>query len=225
MPLRDHFHPPLSERRQWASFHSRWSNTIADALTEILPPGYYADPEAHAGSTVEIDVATFEYEPIVVGPKVYAPLTPAIQVATAFADDFEVKVFRQSGGAQLVAAIELVSPANKDRPENRSAFVHKCASYLHNGVALVVIDVVTDRMANLHDAILRAVTVEDLTRLYAVAYRPILRAKQELVEVWPEVLAIGGNLPTLPVWLSAVQAVPLDLEATYTTMLERAKVI
>ena len=32
---------------------------------------------------------------------------------------YEVLVFDQSRGRQLVAAIEIVSPANKDRPENR----------------------------------------------------------------------------------------------------------
>ena len=30
MPLLDHFHPPLSERRHWEAFHSRWAGAIAD---------------------------------------------------------------------------------------------------------------------------------------------------------------------------------------------------
>jgi hypothetical protein len=38
MPLLDHFHPPLSPQRSWESFRSRWANSIADALLQILPP-------------------------------------------------------------------------------------------------------------------------------------------------------------------------------------------
>jgi hypothetical protein len=38
----------------------------------------------------------------------------------------------------------------KDRPENRQAFVAKCAGYLREQVSVVVVDVVTTRRANLH---------------------------------------------------------------------------
>jgi hypothetical protein len=36
-----------------------------------------------------------------------------------------------------VAAIELVSPANKDRPEQRSQFTAQCAALLRQSVSLV----------------------------------------------------------------------------------------
>ena len=48
-----------------------------------------------------------------------------------------------------VAAIELISPRNKDRPQSRHEFVVKCASLLKAQVSLVLIDIVTDRRANL----------------------------------------------------------------------------
>jgi hypothetical protein len=35
-----------------------------------------------------------------------------------------------------VAAIEIVSPANKDRPEHRRKFVAKCAALLQQGVSV-----------------------------------------------------------------------------------------
>jgi hypothetical protein len=55
----------------------------------------------------------------------------------------------------LVGVIELVSPGNKDRPAERLAFATKCASYLAQGVSLIVMDVVTNRHANLHNDIMR----------------------------------------------------------------------
>src|SRR5262245_29017408 len=59
MPLLDHFHPPLSEERHWDGFHSKWANTLVDALNEDLPAGYFAEPHVHTGARVEIDAATF----------------------------------------------------------------------------------------------------------------------------------------------------------------------
>lgn len=43
---------------------------------------------------------------------------------------FEVLVIDDDAGAELVAAIELVSPRNQDRPQSRHDFVVKCASLL-----------------------------------------------------------------------------------------------
>jgi hypothetical protein len=241
MPLRDHFHPPLSEHRPWDGLHSFWNTAMAEHLNQLLPANYFASPERHAGAGVEIDVATFETDRneeedaglrdgggAAVATQLYAPPAAALKVATAFADDIEVKVFRELGGNKLVAAIELVSPGNKDREDKEMAFANKCASYLHNGVAVVVIDVVTDRRANLHDRIMTTVTVDPVPELgegvlYAVAYRPIRRKGKERIEAWPVPLAVGDPLPTLPLWLNAVTAVPLDLEGTYLTMLQRAR--
>jgi len=54
-----------------------------------------------------------------------------------------------------VAAIELVSPGNKDRPEKRNAFVSKCAALLQKGVAVCIVDVVTTRQFNLYAELLQ----------------------------------------------------------------------
>src|SRR5947209_13446389 len=60
VPLLDHFHPPLSLERRWESFHAAWSGSLADALNQMLPAGYFAEEQTHAGAGVEIDVATLE---------------------------------------------------------------------------------------------------------------------------------------------------------------------
>ena len=61
------------------------------------------------------------------------------------AGEYEVRVFDLKRDRRLVAAIELVTPSNKDRPESRQVFVAKCQSLLRQGVSLVIIDVVTVR--------------------------------------------------------------------------------
>jgi hypothetical protein len=126
----------------------------------------------------------------------------------------------------LVAAIELISPGNKDRPETRRAFAAKCASYLQQGVGLVIVDVVTERLANLHDELVGLLEQPDRfafaqdTPLYAVGYRPSRRDTGDQIEVWPTPLALGGPLPTLPLALRRIATVPVDLEKTYATTCE-----
>jgi hypothetical protein len=237
MPLQDHFHPPLSIERHWESFHAAWIASLADALNRILPEGYFAEERVHAGPSVEIDVATFEGEncgvtgagTATLAGRAWAPPAPLASVPAVFADDFEVRVFSSRGGPTLVAAIEMVSPANKDRLETRQAFAIKCASYLHEGLGLVVIDVVTDRHANLHHAILdlmpgaHAPRFAEKTHLYAVAYRPVRRDGRAEIDLWPCTLSLQAPLPVLPLALSADVSVPVDLEATYLETCQRRR--
>ena len=61
----------------------------------------------------------------------------------------EIRVYQDLGGAELRAAIELVSPANKDRAGSRRTFAAKCAGYLQHGIGVVIVDIVTARAANL----------------------------------------------------------------------------
>ena len=134
-------------------------------------------------------------------------------------DVVEVQIFTKEGGPTLVGAVELVSPANKDRAAHRDAFVSKCAAYLQQGVGLAIVDVVTDRLANLHDELLSRVgepVASGLGGLYAAAYRPVERDGQPRLEVWQEPLAVGRPLPVLPLWLRGGLCLPLDLPAAYT---------
>lgn len=235
MPLLDHFHPPLSRERHWESFHAAWAGSIADALNRVLPHGYFAEELTHAGAGTEIDVATFDRHvprangPVAVAPATWAPPAPTAVVPAVFADDFEVRVFSARGGPTLVAAVELVSPANKDRAATRAAFATKCAGLLHQGVALVVADVVTGRRANLHHEVLDRLGAADgrldpAADLYAAAYRPVRRDGRDEVEVWPTGLALGAPLPTLPLWLDAATCLPVDLEAAYADACARRRI-
>jgi hypothetical protein len=123
MPLLDHFHPPLLGQRHWEGFHGWWAAAIAGRLNEhLLPPEYFAEFEVTLSTRVEVDVATFSEDGV--------PEHPVAVVPAVFPDDFEVKVFNNVAGPTLVAALELVSPGNKDRSESRRAFAAKCAAYL-----------------------------------------------------------------------------------------------
>ena len=139
MPLRDHFRPPLDLITSWEGFHGGWPMVIVQQLRKQLPTGYVAEPRVHSGSQVEIDVAAFDKDnapPLSrmtegnggVPTDVWAPARPSVAVETTLPDydEYEVRIFDARRGRRLVAAIEIVSPANKDQPEHRNVFVAKC---------------------------------------------------------------------------------------------------
>jgi hypothetical protein len=132
-----------------------------------------------------------------------------------------VRIFDAQRGRHLVAAIEIVSPANKDRPEHRNVFVGKCAALLQKGVAGSIVDVVTVRHFNLYADLPAFVGHDDPTLgvpppdVYAASCRWIEKEKRTFLQVWSHALSIGQPLPRLPLWLSADLVVPLDLEQSY----------
>jgi hypothetical protein len=235
MPLRDHFRSPLDDRRSWDELHGQWLGTIVAALNRKLPERYIAAPRVHLGSSIEIDVATFDEDELDamasgrgdnggggVATAVWAPPRPTVIVATDLPDldEYEVRVYDTRRARRLVAAIELVSPANKGRPEHRRAFVAKCAAMLLNRVCVTIVDLVTTRTSNLHRDLMEFFGHADpspageLPALYAAASRWEKREKAGLLEAWTHPLTIGQPLPTLPLWLADDLAVPLELEAT-----------
>ncbi len=218
MPLLDHFRPPLSERRHWHSFHNSWATYLSSQLNTLLPEGYFAEPNVQYG--VEIDAAAFEEPGELAPPAGWIP--PPVHASVPFSLSgavVEVGIFSRSGGPTLAGAVELVSPANKDRQAHRDALVSKCATYLQAGVGLVLVDVVTERSADLHRELLARLGVANpsaATPLFGAAYRPVERDGGATLDIWLEPVAIGQQLPTLPLWLRGGLCLPVELEATYT---------
>jgi hypothetical protein len=234
MPLLDHFHAPLGERRSWEGFHGLWAAALVEKLNQdVLADEYFADMQVHVGSQVEVDVATLNEAgaagrrdntsaTVTLAAPAWAPPATELILPTVFPDDIEVQVFATATGATLVAAIELVSPGNKDRPETRRAFAAKCVSYLARGIGLIVVDIVTNRLANLHNEVIGLLghgapfLLQPDAVTYAVAYRPSRKPQGDQIEVWPLVLAVGQPLPVLPLALRNAGTVRVDLEETYS---------
>lgn len=234
MPLRDHFRPPLDDLRHWEGFHATWPVMIVAHLRRRLPRRYFAEPRVHTGASAEIDVATFENEGeegLAVGDgngggvatAVWAPPRPTLTVVTDLPDQdvYEVQVYDEKRHSRLVAAVEIVSPANKDRPEHRRAFASKCAGLLRERVSVVLIDMVTTRTQNLYVELLASIGHSDPglgsepPLLYANACRVTRHQRDWQLEAWTHPLGLGQALPTVPLWLADNLAVPLELEESY----------
>jgi hypothetical protein len=235
MPLRDHFRPPLDDIRSWEELHGGWPMMLVATLSKRLPPRYVAGPRVHLGAYFEIDVASYEEdEPTPpasgasaeqggVATAAWAPPRPTFDVAAdpPEQDEYEVLVYDTKRHRRLVAAIELVSPGNKDRPENRRTFVAKCAALLNQHVSVVIVDLVTTRKFNLYGDLLELIDRADPSLapepppLYAASCRWVREGDAWHFRAWTHTLTIGEPLPTLPLWLADTLAVPLELEASY----------
>ena len=224
MALLDHFQAPLKSHRHWHSFHNAWATFLAAELNEWLPEGWFAEPNVQFN--IEIDVAAFDDRPekldaVTSFPSLVPGWHPPAPVQTIpfplVTDSVEVNIYENTSGLILAGAIELISPANKDRAASRETFVSKCETYLQQGAGLLIVDVVTERGGNLHRELLdrlEAVTaLQD--PLYTAAYRLTEREGTPSLEVWEEPLTVGAPLPTMPLWLRGGLCLPVDLEATY----------
>ena len=229
--LLDHFHPPLKGIRHWEAFHSGWACNLATELNRILPPDWFAEPTVHYGIQVAPDVATWELPDDAatsMPPTVTAwtPEAPTMTLDIVLTTDIvQVDVYNGTSGPVLAGAIELVSPSNKDRQESREAFVSKCASFLYEAIGLIVVDVVTERHANLHAELLSRLgdAASSARGLYACAYRPTSRDDHTVLDLWHHRLAIGETLPTLPLYLKDGPCLPIDLAKTYSQTCEQQR--
>jgi Protein of unknown function (DUF4058) len=240
MPLRDHFRPPVSRQVSWQEIHGGWPMVIVQQLKKQLPPGFTSGPNVHPGAQIEVDIAAYERDGVPSGfterderggvataTATWTAVEPSLAVETDIADDdeYEVRIYDAERGRTLVAVIELVSPANKDRAETRNRFVGKCAALLRQGVAVSIVDVVTNQQVNLYSELMAFLGQTDPTHkgnpsgeppaTYAASCRWMRGERRGKLETWSHTLTVGQPLPTLPIWLTPVRAVPLDLELSY----------
>jgi hypothetical protein len=208
--------------------------SIVLQLKKMLTPNFVAAPNVFFGDRIEVEVATLEKDepnqpdwgnnggtltataPIKTQEPTFRGSTDLIEL-----DEFEVHIYNSARGRRLVAAIELVSPRNKDRPEARQAFVSKCTALLQQNVCVTIMDLVTERRANLYAELLHFCRLTDRnlsdppTPIYAVTLRRAEPQKKFNVEAWYHPLALGQPLPTLPIWLSDELSISFDWETNY----------
>lgn len=233
MPLRDHFHPPLVYDLPWPSFYTLWVGIVVRSLNQTLPKGEYrAFANLRLGPHVEADVAEFRrtdtngaHPPGDAGGVATLPAAPATlgSVPLVFPDEIEVQIATGRQAMTLDGVIEFVSPGNKKEGGERAAFVRKCASLLQKGVGVMIVDVLTERLANLHNELMRLVgggafPLDGPT--YVSAYAPVHGPDGNAARVWAAPCPIGAVIPAFPLYLRRGPVVVPDLDGTYTEALE-----
>jgi len=232
MPLHD-----WTDDRGWDSVHQLWINALLFWLQERLPTGY----RAYLGSVPGLSIAAELGRPDL-GVRAWQPQAPDVApaqsgaLAVAPQPDFQtvaslpaeqqsaIHVFLQG---RLIAAIELVSPRNKDRPASGEFYRNRYLSYLWSGVHLMLVDV---HRRPLGFSFVEVMAAEMQCRLpvgvppHAVSWNvggPTPEGGQFL-DGWYRPLAVGAPLPALPLVLAAGKSLLVDLEVTYAEAAHRA---
>jgi hypothetical protein len=141
-----------------------------------------------------------------------------VELAVATLDPGTALLVEQLG--RLVAAVELVSPRNKDRPAAREAYLARYLGYLMESVHLLLVDVHRRPVGfSFPDRIAAELSLGQgpLPTPSAVSYRVGEPAPEggRFLGIWRRSLSSGATLPTLPLPLSIDSYVEVDLEKTY----------
>ncbi len=233
MPLRDHFRSPLDDVHSWDELHGMWPAMIVRQLIEVLPEPYFAAPGVHLGTLYEVEVGTYR-EPVPdfqdvgvvehgAAMATYAPPKPTLILEPRLPsqDVYEVRIYDNRRNRRLVAAIEIVSPSNNDRPETRGTFVSKVAALLKHDICVSIVDVVSTNDFNLYAELLNFLEStdpdlgDDPPPMYAVSMRMRYEGRRRIMDTWYHPLTIGQTLPTLPIWLKETKAISLVLDTSY----------
>jgi Protein of unknown function (DUF4058) len=195
-------------------------------LNRSLPrERYQALANVHLGKLAVADIAEFEHEgewsprlDADGGVATLAVPESIVSIEANFPDEFAVEIGDHRDGMRLVGVIEFVSPANKDREEQRRQIAAKCSSYLKEGIGVVLVDVVTNRHANLHNELMDLLQVgmrmPDVPT-YVVGYRPQPDEERNRIDLWPYVVRVGSRIPAVPLVLKGGPTIMMDLESTY----------
>jgi hypothetical protein len=231
MPLHD-----WSDDRGWDSVQPFWLAYLVEWIQPRLPEGFKAFlggvPALTVSGNGKPDVSVRHWEPVPGAQAVAADtavLEPDLEASVVVRLDPQPAVHVDFHG-QLIAAIEIVSPRNKDRVDAKETYANRYLGYLRLGVHLLLVDVLPrPKGYSFSDAITGGLGMElpPLPPPFAAAYRvgevvPVGEDMGSLVGLWRRPLRVGQPLPALPLPLSVHRAVAIDLEETYQRAAKRA---
>jgi hypothetical protein len=212
-------------------FQQRWTIAICDALNAgLLPPGYSALVEQHAGALVPDVLAVQRRSPASRpgeprgGVLTSAPPKTRVvkQAKTILAARANRIVIRHRLG-EVVCVIEIVSPGNKSGRAVLRQFVEKTINFLQQGIHVLVIDILPPTPRDpqgMYKVIWDEIDEEPfelppdkpLTLAAYVAGDP--KADVEIT-AYVDLVGVGDPLPDMPAYLDRDGYVPVPLEATY----------
>lgn len=225
MPLHD-----WTNDAGWDGFLLLWINHLFHAIKPRLPGEF----RAYLGSVPALSVAAVTERPDVAvrhwlsepAPEsalaatggVDADDEPDVEIATITLDPQQALYVTYRG--RLVAAVELISLCNKDRPSARAYYLSRYLGYLKEGAHLLLVDVHRRPLDfSFADVLAQELRIDQPTTPapLAVAYRVGEPAATggRLIAIGRRPLQVGSDLPTMRLPLTVHAAVRVNLEESY----------
>jgi hypothetical protein len=229
MPLHD-----WRDDRGWDSVHLVWLAQLLDWVQPRLPAGYRAYLGAVPALTVDVpngrpDVSVRHGPATPAETPSTGPPSPEYEAEQEIVATFTVdpqRALHIDLHGLLIAALEIISPRNKDRPAARERYLGRYAGYLRQGVHLLLVDVLPRPAGfSFADALAANLgfTQPPCPAPCAASYRvgePV--PEGTVLGVWLRPLLVGQPLPVAPLALSPDLRIPVDLEHTYREAARRA---
>ena len=221
MPLRTTYEL-TDDCKPWFGFNLTWACHMLERLNlHVLSRDYRALLDVFKPWEEVSRVGTVPDHTVSSTPDSGFPPLPALSASAAFVDpgfyDLTVRYKDTNGWA---AVVPIAHPEYLLTDLGRRTFAVKCARWLQRGVNVVAINACAP--ADLHGELTallgcrQEMAWESPTGLSAVSYR-VCREKDRLrFDTWPFALRVGEELPTVPLWLEADRAVPLELESAFS---------
>lgn len=206
-------------------FHNSWLTHISEALNGgLLPKDFYSLMEQHAGKQIPDVLAlnvrrpdeTLSFE----GGVAVMMSPPKVSRKRTLASLRRTLTIRHVSGHRMVAILEIVSPANKDRESSVDHFVGKIESVLSQGIHVLMVDIFPPAR---HDPQGMHGAIQQMLSPYDEQYdlppdAPLTLASYAAgppVEAFIEHVAPGADLPDMPLFLDRDHYIYVPLETTY----------
>lgn len=220
----------------WISFHHKHVTHLDDALSRVLPPGYFTRTEASIQitgmdertgaefrSTTQPDVAVFQRHPSASGTaSSAAQISPATPTATMpILDTFPeteslggVVIYQAGEGGGLgrpVTRIELLSPSNKPGGSHYEQYLVKRYQTLSAGLRLVELDYLHESPPVIQG--LAAYPAEGAFPYLILISDPRPTLDKGLTAIYG--VGVDEPLPRVVIPLAGADGVAIDLNAVY----------
>jgi len=224
---------PFLESQEWEDFHTTLNTVVRESLSSRLEPRYVVRVERRVyvesypdDSMPPVNPSFFRSDAVVLGTAETGGRTAVAAGPAATVEPFECElpmpqerreaylVIRLQESMEVVTVLETLSPANK-RPggDGRREYLEKREVILQSTAHLVELDLLRGGLR------LPTTTPLPPADYYAIVSRRQRRPKAA-VYAW----TIRDPLPSIPVPLKKGDPdVPLDLQAVFTTVFDRAR--
>jgi hypothetical protein len=215
----------------WEGVRLLWMTELLRDIKSNLPSGYRAylgtGPVVAVGAPSARPDLSVRAQPSTATESIgqpgsensWAEMKPDVEVTVALLE-LDPALFIEKDG-RLIAAIELISPRNKDRLLARTTYALRYAGYLLEGVHLLLVDV--------HDRPVGFSFADQIALQFEISNQPALptpmaasyrvgepaAAGGRLLAIWRYPLVIGAALPAVILPLTVERSVLVDLQPTY----------
>jgi hypothetical protein len=209
-------------------FHNAWITHLKEILNAgVLPKGYYALSEQHAGRAIA-DILTLDEgssaEPLDRGGVAVVDAPPQVGRKMIASENASYRALRRTLAVRhvsehrLVALIEILSPANKDRRQSVQDFVTKAVSAVRAGCHLTLVDLFAPTAFDpqgIHGEIWQYFDPEDYAMPPAKPYTLASYCSLDVPEAYVAHIGVGEELPGMPLFLTVASYIEAPFSAAY----------